>query len=313
MKLATGVGVVKSRRQESLTADAGGPRLLAWTNQGGIVSNRIFRVVEVEVWQSPDFRQLSAPPANAQTLWLYLLTGTRTSIIPGAIVARRAVLADDLRWDMEAFDEAFDEVLGKGLAKHDEDTGLTVLKNALIDTNGPRKSNKPQSPNVLKAWGRALARMPRCALKDELSQTLKALAEALGEGFAEGFAEGLGEDFPYTGNREQGTGNRNNRGDANETKTPFDFAIPYAQYPRKQGKAKGLEKLHRFVTTQEDYDRLVACIKFMARAWKNHDTKFCPYFSTFANQKLWRDEEWPTPDGARKPRPVSSEARKRFG
>ena len=77
----------------------------------------------------------------------------------------------------------------------------------------------------------------------------------------------------------------------------FDFESVYADYPRKQGKAKGLTAARRIITTQEDFERFTDCITFMARAFRSKDSRqFCPHFSTFVNAKSWRDEEWPGSD-----------------
>jgi hypothetical protein len=77
----------------------------------------------------------------------------------------------------------------------------------------------------------------------------------------------------------------------------FDFESAYADYPRKQGKAKGLTAARRIITTPEDFEKFTDCITFMSRAFRSKDAKqFCPHFSTFVNAKSWRDEEWPGSD-----------------
>ena len=95
-----------------------------------------YRKVEVSLWGDRGFRELSAAPPSGQTLWLYLLTGPRTLPIPGVIVARPAVMADDLRWSMEGFQQAFGEVLSKGIVKADSDTGIVWIPRELTGTTG---------------------------------------------------------------------------------------------------------------------------------------------------------------------------------
>lgn len=163
---------------------------------------------------------MSGPQPNAQTLWFNLLTGTRTIQIPGVVIGRAAVLADDLGWELESFRKAFDEVVAKGFAVADWDVGLVVLHRALIDSTGaPRESNRPANPNVLKSWAKAWDDIPECSLKCELLQTLASFAKALGKtyqvAFAKAFTKALAKAYPNaspkqdTGYRKQETGDRN--------------------------------------------------------------------------------------------------------
>ncbi|MBP9863405.1 MAG: conserved phage C-terminal domain-containing protein [Kofleriaceae bacterium] len=149
-----------------------------------------YRKVEVQVWTDEAFRSLSSAQPNGQTLWLYLLTGPRTISIPGVVIGREAVMADDLGWSVEAFREAFAEAFREGLAEGDWKAGLVVLKKALIDSTGePRDTTKPESPNVIKGWAKSWDEVPECSLKTELLQRLHRYSEALGEAFLKAFRE----------------------------------------------------------------------------------------------------------------------------
>ena len=151
-----------------------------------------YRKVEVMTWSDDRFQSLSAAQPNAQTLWLYLLTGPRTTSFPGLVVARDEVMAADLRWSVEAFREAFREASSKGLAKADWKAGLVVLRKALIDSTGePRDTAKPESPNVIKSWAKSWDEVPDCALKGEYLRSLESFTKALGEAFNQAFREGF--------------------------------------------------------------------------------------------------------------------------
>lgn len=173
-----------------------------------------YRRVEVGTWTDSKVRALSAPPPNAQTLWMYLLCGPRTMAIPGVVVAREAVIADDLRWPLESLREAFHEVFQEGLAEADWEAGLIVLPKALMDSHGePRESNAPQSPNVVKGWAKAWKEVPDSHLKTQLLQALGSYCKALPEGFTKAFAEAFRkplESLSNTGSRkkEQEAGRR---------------------------------------------------------------------------------------------------------
>lgn len=149
-----------------------------------------WRKVEVGTWSDTRFRRLSAPQPNAQTLWLYLLCGPRTTTFPGLIVAREAVMADDLGWPVEAFREAFREASAEGMAEADWKAGLTVLPRALLDSlDEPRGTARPESPNVLRSWAKSWDEVPDCPLKDKYLRALESFAEALGPSFLKAFRE----------------------------------------------------------------------------------------------------------------------------
>lgn len=77
----------------------------------------------------------------------------------------------------------------------------------------------------------------------------------------------------------------------------YDLEAVYALYPRKAGKAKGLQKLEeRSHQKGFDYDRILAAVRSMAETWKGKSTTFCPHFSTFVNGQRWLDDELPQPD-----------------
>ncbi len=140
------------------------------------------------------------PAPNGQTLWLYLLTGPRTRIIPGVITGREAVMADDLRWPVAGFREAFAEASGKGMAKADWDAGLVYLPKALMDSDGdPRDSQRPESPNVVKSWAREWFELPECDLRTLILQDVKSFCETLGESYLEAFNEAFAKALRKAG------------------------------------------------------------------------------------------------------------------
>lgn len=149
-----------------------------------------YRRVEVATWTDGDFLSWTSPQPSGQFLWMYLLTGRRTVQIPGVVIAREAVIADDLGWTIEGFREAFAEVSRNGRVKADWKAGVVLLRRALIDADGnPRPTNTPQSPNVLRSWSKCWRDIPDCDLKIELYDELKAFSEALGEGYGKAFRE----------------------------------------------------------------------------------------------------------------------------
>lgn len=155
-----------------------------------------YRRVEIKTWLDDGFRSFSAPQPNAQTLWLYLLCGPRTTIFPGLVVGRQEVMASDLGWDIESFRKAFVEASAKDRLKVDWSAGIVVLTRGLFDSHGdPRESSKPGNPNILKGWAKEWDQIPECHLKDEYLLDLKRLCEAIGESFREAFTKALGKAY----------------------------------------------------------------------------------------------------------------------
>jgi hypothetical protein len=153
-----------------------------------------YRKVELGMWHDASFLAMTPPEPSGQWLWVYLLTGPRTTQLPGLVVAREAVMADDLRWDVEGFRKAFGECFQEGLLDADWKAGVVVLRKALLTSSGaPRETARPGNPNVLKSWSQHLRQVPDCGLKTSYLRTLKSFAEALGKPFAEAFGEAFGE------------------------------------------------------------------------------------------------------------------------
>ncbi|MFP2467693.1 DnaT-like ssDNA-binding domain-containing protein [Pseudescherichia vulneris] len=148
-------------------------------------SNEPYRKVKITMWDDPKFRALSPLPASGQSLFVYLLTGPFTGIIPGLYKAGRAAMAEELNWDVEDFDLALGEALALGMVKVDLKARVFWLPNAV-------KHNPPASVNVIKSWARAFEWLPDCELKIEAFESLRAacygVSKAMGMAFDKAFA-----------------------------------------------------------------------------------------------------------------------------
>lgn len=141
-----------------------------------------YRKVYIRIWGDHKFCHLSSPQPNAQTLWFFLLTGPQTTRMPGLISTGEAGMAEMLRWPLDGFRKAFDEILDKGLVKVDWQSRLVWIPNAI-------KYNRPENPNVVKGWQDTWEELPECPLKLEVYEHLKRSVEPLGEGFAKAFQQ----------------------------------------------------------------------------------------------------------------------------
>lgn len=146
-----------------------------------------YRKVEVKTWVDNKFRQLSPMPPSGRGLWLFLMTGPFTGPIPGLFRAGRAAMAEELEWNIEAFDEAFQEVSSQGMAKADFKERLVWLPNAL-------KHNKPESPNVVRSWRDEIELLPECDLKNEAIANIRNHLMALGTAYLQAFDEILTDE-----------------------------------------------------------------------------------------------------------------------
>jgi hypothetical protein len=141
-----------------------------------------FRTIHMKMWADEKFQALSPLPPSGQSLWIYLLTGPHTGVIPGVFSAGRAGLAESLGWSMEAFGEAFGEVFQEGLIEVDWHARFVWIPKAIL-------YNKPQSPNVILSWQKDWILLPECPLKVRVRDELEALVGGLGEAFGKAFGE----------------------------------------------------------------------------------------------------------------------------
>ncbi len=143
---------------------------------GGLVYRKLF----TSLWADRKFRELTAPPPNAQTLWIYLLAGEHTDQIPGLARVGEAGLAEALGWSVEDLRRCWREIEAQGMAKADWNARVVWLPNAV-------RYNAPENPNVVTSWARAWVAIPECALKDEARAALLEHMKARGRGFVRAF------------------------------------------------------------------------------------------------------------------------------
>ncbi len=124
------------------------------------------RKIDVGMWGDGKFRSLSKPRPNAQTLWIYLLTGPHTTAAPGLFSEGEAGLAEAIGWSLRAFRSAFFELEKREMVRADWSSRVVWIPRAV-------NYNPPESPNVVKAWRKAIAEIPECELRDEAIRTLR--------------------------------------------------------------------------------------------------------------------------------------------
>lgn len=144
-----------------------------------------YRKIACQMWNDEKFRMLSD---SGKLCFVFVLTHQNMTSI-GAMRATIPGLAAELGWTAEAFREAFQEALSKGMAKHDETASLIALPQFL-------RHNPPESPNVVKSWESQLELLPECRLQVEYLQRAKAFVEGLGEAFRKALPKAFAKGMP---------------------------------------------------------------------------------------------------------------------
>ena len=189
----------------------------------------MYRKVDFDINGDERFRELSPQPPSGQGLFIQLLIGKHTTMLPGIITARPAEVFASLDWPIDARAlaakgspepssepswegyaqgcphgaAAMAELVGLGMAEVDDRAGLIYLPNGL-------KRNPPPSPNHLTAWAKEWSRVPRCRLKQQIFDEWRGFFDSYGKVYAEAFAEpyeeGSQEGSPKSGSRKQEAG-----------------------------------------------------------------------------------------------------------
>ncbi len=145
-----------------------------------MADNGRYSLVSRRMWNDAEFRSLSAPPPNAQTLWIRLLTGPELTNIPGLFTAWEAGLAQALGWSLEDFQRCWEEISSKLLVKSSKTAGLIWVPNSI-------KHNPPANHNVITSWSKTWAELPECELKFEAHEGLRLAIRSLGNDWEKAF------------------------------------------------------------------------------------------------------------------------------
>jgi len=138
-----------------------------------------YRKIDVRIWNDKKFRSMSD---NGKFLFIFLLTHPNLTCL-GAMKAINLALGIEIGWQKKRFTLAFNEIVDLKMAVYDSNNHLLWLPNFI-------KYNKPESPNVVKAWLKTFDLLPECDLRDKIIKSLKAFVEGLSEAFQQAFEEG---------------------------------------------------------------------------------------------------------------------------
>lgn len=122
------------------------------------MTTQLWSAVTRSIWNDDRFLGLSAPPPNAQTLWLYLLTTPHNTSIPGLIPVGTGAISDDLDWDPKDVDRFLGELETAEMLQRSKRPALIFLPNSI-------RHNPPKNPNQIKGWANSFGTIPDTPLR----------------------------------------------------------------------------------------------------------------------------------------------------
>ncbi len=149
-----------------------------------------YRKIDPRIWNDEKFASLRD---DAQLAFLFVLTHPLMTSLGALRGSPEGLAGEKYGWSpekkgfREGFREAFVELAQKGLLKIDP-KGLIFVPNFL-------KYNRPESPNVIKAWKGSLDLLPECPLLEEALKRAEACVCAMSKAYAEAFREAFAEEF----------------------------------------------------------------------------------------------------------------------
>lgn len=194
-------------------------------------TNSRYRKVYTKLWADEKFAGLSAPLPNAQTLWVYLLTGPHTRLIPGLYGVGEMTVAEGLHWPLDGVRRAMDEITALGMARFDRQRGLLFIPRAI-------EYDPPANPNVVRGWRALWDDLPECDLKREAYDVLRENVVERGENFERAFDASIHR--PNGFRNDSGNGSPNGSDDPNST-----VECKQKQNPIQQGSGNRLANGYR--------------------------------------------------------------------
>lgn len=256
-----------------------------------------YRKVDVKIWNDAKFLKLSK---DGKLVFIYILTHPNLTGI-GAMKGTIPGLAAEIGWEPKVFSRAFKESVTQDMVTFCSMSRFIALKNFL-------KYNVPESPNVVKSWGKIVDLIPECEAQVLYFKHVKAFTEGLGEAFSKAlpkaFAEGSRKpSLKAMPNQEQEQEQEQNKKPTKKRKTPVKkidakwdskFDEFWEGYPRPEGKKKAREAWNKIEKkTDETFQQISESVakKKKSEQWTKDDGQFIPLPASYLNQERWSDGE----------------------
>lgn len=142
-----------------------------------------YRCVSTRLWGDERFRALSAAKPNAQTLWLFLITGPLTTNVPGLMRGSPQVIADELNWRARQTHLCFAEIEAQKMLRFDRAHRVIWIETAI-------NHNPPSSTNAVRSWFPTIRDcFPECEIVSEALTSLRQSLFRIGPSWADAFDE----------------------------------------------------------------------------------------------------------------------------
>jgi hypothetical protein len=113
-----------------------------------------YRKIDPRIWNDSDFRELGD---YAKLAFVFVLTHPNMTCL-GAMRATMPGMAAELGWETRKFSAAFGEFAARGMVEVDDPSAYVGVPNFI-------KYNRPENPNVVTSWAKALDLVPECPLR----------------------------------------------------------------------------------------------------------------------------------------------------
>lgn len=255
-----------------------------------------YRKIDPRIWNDAKFRGLSD---NGKLAFLFLLTHPHMTSL-GAMRATLGGLAEELGWSDAAFKQAFQEASDKGMAEVDCEARMIALPKFI-------RYNRPESPNVIKAWEASLDLLPECSLKTRVIFRAKDFAEGLGEAFGKALPEIFVKGMPYQEPEQKQECKPSSAissqvsNEKRKDQDPVGFAECWSAYPKRSGGNSRTEASKAYVARLKagapPAGLLAGVQRYAAfvRAKGSEGTEFVKQASTFFGTGQHWKEAWEPP------------------
>lgn len=252
-----------------------------------------YRKVPTRLWLADErFRSLSGARPNGQTLFLYLITGPHTTLIPGLWVFSPSEAADFLRWPRPGIQKALRELAGQGLAELDS-TSCVIWVPTVFEID------RPPNPKVVMGWRRYWTQIPACDLKKRASACFETWLSGMGDSYLDAFRNVLRDDIPNgigksLGNQEQYREQQHAQelpaNQCDDVDRGFDRF--WAAYPKKRGRAEAETEWLRINPSNELTGFILEALAVQAGldSWREEDGRYVPLPVNWLVGRRWEDE-----------------------
>ncbi|RYF49331.1 MAG: hypothetical protein EOO38_08165 [Cytophagaceae bacterium] len=256
-----------------------------------------YRKIDTRIWNDEKVRSLG----DDGKLVLFMVLTHPSMTMLGAMRCTVAGMAAELGWTTERFQKAFQQIVSQGMAEFDPQAYLLALPNFL-------RYNKPESPNVVKAWASAADLLPECKLKSHVVARSRAYVEGLSEGFREAFQEAFAKTMLNQEQKQEQEQDQEHKeypctsletkpiekpsGPMSNVTSDVLFKMFWEAYPKKVGKDEARKAFEKRKPTRVLVDAMMMAVTTakMTDQWKRNEGQFIPNPATWLNQGRWMDE-----------------------